>query len=187
MEIDLKAPGATARLKPLITSADVVIEQFRPGVMHRLGLGYGTMRTLNPGLIYCSITGFASGGALANVAGHDMNYQGRMGMLALSARGGGAPTFAPALIADIGGGSYPAVIISSSNMSPAQGFCEFLAGKSRTVQAIGTIHDPKQTGSSRRGRSAQFVTLDFSRRRLWQMIDEIDPLRVFVGRKPGFA
>ncbi len=110
LEIDLKAPGATARLEPLITSADVVIEQFRPGVMDRLGLGYGTMRTLNPGLIYCSITGFASGGALANVAGHDMNYQARMGMLALSARGGGAPTFSPALIADIGGGSYPAVI-----------------------------------------------------------------------------
>lgn len=110
LEIDLKAPGAIARLEPLITSADVVIEQFRPGVMDRLGLGYESMRTLNPGVIYCSITGFAAHGALANFAGHDINYQAQTGMLALSVRAGGAPAISPALIADIGGGSYPAVI-----------------------------------------------------------------------------
>ena len=110
LEINLKAPGAIARLQPLIASADVVVEQFRPGVMDRLGLGYAEMKTFNPGLIYCSIVGFASDGPAANVAGHDMNYQAQTGLLALSARGGGAPLISPPLIADIGGGSYPAII-----------------------------------------------------------------------------
>jgi crotonobetainyl-CoA:carnitine CoA-transferase CaiB-like acyl-CoA transferase len=74
LAIDLKAPGAVARLKPLIESADVVIEQFRPGVMDRLGLGYDAMRTINPRIIYCAITGYGQSGARADVAAHDLNY-----------------------------------------------------------------------------------------------------------------
>src|SRR5262245_53584471 len=53
--IDLKAPGAVAQLTPLIESADVVVEQFRPGVMDRLGLGYEQLRKVNPRIVYCAL------------------------------------------------------------------------------------------------------------------------------------
>jgi alpha-methylacyl-CoA racemase len=110
LEIDLKAPGAVERLKPLLKAADVLIEQFRPGVMDRLGLGCEAVKAVNPGLIYCSISGFSSKGPLADVAGHDMNYLARAGILDLSADAHGTPTLPPILAADVGGGAYPAVI-----------------------------------------------------------------------------
>ncbi|MGB6056384.1 MAG: CoA transferase, partial [Burkholderiaceae bacterium] len=60
--LDLKQPDAVARLRPLIESADIVIEQFRPGVMARLGLGYDALAAINPRLIYCAITGYGQTG-----------------------------------------------------------------------------------------------------------------------------
>ena len=68
LAIDLKAPDAVARLRPLIESADVVVEQFRPGVMDRLGLGYDAMRAVNPRIVYCAITGYGQYGPRADVA-----------------------------------------------------------------------------------------------------------------------
>jgi alpha-methylacyl-CoA racemase len=108
--IDLKEPGALARIEPLLRRADVVVEQFRPGVMERLGLGYAQLKAINPRLVYCAITGYGSTGARAQDAGHDLNYLADTGMLLLSAGADGAPVPPPALIADIGGGAYPAVI-----------------------------------------------------------------------------
>ena len=110
LEIDLKDPGAVARLTPLIEKADVLVEQFRPQVMQRLGLGYEAVRTLNPRLIYCSITGWGQSGPKSGAAGHDLNYLAETGVLALSAGPDGIPSLPPVLAADIGGGSYPAVI-----------------------------------------------------------------------------
>ena len=108
--IDLKAPGAIDRLRPLIDSADVVVEQFRPGVMERLGLGWERLSAMNPRLIYCAITGYGPDGPKAQVAAHDLNYLAETGLLSLAAAADGAPVVPPALIADIGGGAYPAVI-----------------------------------------------------------------------------
>ena len=108
--IDLKEPGALARLDPLLRRADVVVEQFRPGVMERLGLGYAQLKAINPRLVYCAITGYGSGGPRAQDAGHDLNYLADTGMLCSSAGADGTPVLPPALIADIGGGAYPAVI-----------------------------------------------------------------------------
>lgn len=108
--IDLKAPGAVDRLRPLIASADVVIEQFRPGVMERLGLGFEALRAINPRVIYCAITGYGQSGPRADTAAHDLNYVAESGLLSLSAGVDGAPVLPPALIADIAGGTYPAVI-----------------------------------------------------------------------------
>ena len=108
--IDLKATDAPAQLRPLLEAADVVVEQFRPGVMDRLGLGYATLSAINPRLVYCAITGYGQSGPRAAVAGHDLNYLADSGMLALSAGSDGAPVVPPALIADIAGGAYPAVI-----------------------------------------------------------------------------
>ncbi len=110
LAIDLKAPDAIEKLTPLIASADVVIEQFRPGVMERLGLGYEAMKAINPRIIYCAITGYGQTGPKSQVAAHDLNYVAESGLLAIAADGAGAPVVPPALISDIAGGAYPAVI-----------------------------------------------------------------------------
>ena len=108
--LDLKNEADRAKLVPLIKRADILVEQFRPGVMARLGLGYDAVRTLNPKLIYCSITGYGQNGARANEAGHDLNYIGHTGLLALNPGPLDRPVVPPALIADISGGTLPAVM-----------------------------------------------------------------------------
>jgi crotonobetainyl-CoA:carnitine CoA-transferase CaiB-like acyl-CoA transferase len=108
--IDLKAPDALSRLRPLIERADVVVEQFRPGVMDRLGLGYAALNAINPRIVYCAVTGYGQTGPKAQVAAHDLNYVAESGLLGLSAGADGAPGVPPALIADIAGGAYPAMI-----------------------------------------------------------------------------
>ena len=110
VEIDLKAPDALERLTPLIQQADVLIEQFRPGVMVRLGLGFEALAALNPRLIYCSISGYGQDGPRAQEAGHDINYQALGGLLGQSLQRQQPPPLPPALVADIGGGTLPAVM-----------------------------------------------------------------------------
>ena len=88
----------------------MLVEQFRPGVMARLGLGYEAVRAINPRLVYCSITGYGQTGPRAHEAGHDLNYIGNTGLLALNPGPADRPVVPPALVADIGGGTLPAVI-----------------------------------------------------------------------------
>ena len=71
--IDLKAQDAVSRLRPLLERADVIVEQFRPGVMDRLGLGYEAASALNPRVIYCSITRYGQSGPRAQAAAPDLN------------------------------------------------------------------------------------------------------------------
>jgi crotonobetainyl-CoA:carnitine CoA-transferase CaiB-like acyl-CoA transferase len=108
--IDLKDPREVERLIPLVVDADVVVEQFRPGVMDRLGLGYERLRTLNRRLVYCSITGYGQAGPRAQEAAHDLNYVAESGLLGLAAGADGAPVVPAALVADIAGGAYPATM-----------------------------------------------------------------------------
>lgn len=110
VELDLKADDAVSRLEPLLEKADIVVEQFRPGVMERLGLGYEELSRRYPGLIYCSVSGFGQTGPRAAMAGHDLNYQALSGLLAQSCGSAEHPALPPAQIADIGGGSFPAVM-----------------------------------------------------------------------------
>jgi crotonobetainyl-CoA:carnitine CoA-transferase CaiB-like acyl-CoA transferase len=107
---DLKNGEDRARLMPLIERADVLVEQFRPGVMARLGFGYETLAAINPRLVYCSITGYGQTGPKAGIVGHDLNYVAETGLLALSHGSAAAPVLPPAQIADIAGGTFPAVI-----------------------------------------------------------------------------
>jgi crotonobetainyl-CoA:carnitine CoA-transferase CaiB-like acyl-CoA transferase len=95
---------------PLLARADVVVEQFRPGVMDRLGLGYARLSELNPGLVYCAITGYGQDGPKAQQAGHDLDYMAETGVLGLAVGADGAPIVPPVLAADIAGGAYPAVM-----------------------------------------------------------------------------
>jgi crotonobetainyl-CoA:carnitine CoA-transferase CaiB-like acyl-CoA transferase len=108
--LDLKSRDDQARLATLIARADILVEQFRPGVMERLGLGYAAVRRANPRIVYCSISGYGQRGPRAHEAGHDLNYIGTTGLLALNPGPAGRPTVPPALVADIAGGSFPAVM-----------------------------------------------------------------------------
>ncbi len=110
LELDLKNADEVQRVLPLIRRADILVEQFRPGVMARLGLGYDDLKKINSRLIYCSISGYGQSGPRVNEAGHDLNYVGASGLLSLSHGPVETPTVPPALIADIAGGSFPAMI-----------------------------------------------------------------------------
>lgn len=109
LAVDLKAPDSRDLLTPLIKGADIVVEQFRPGVMARLGLGYDDMVQINPAIIYCAITGYGQDGPAQAEAGHDLNYIARSGLLSMSLGNAETPVIPPALIADIAGGTYPAL------------------------------------------------------------------------------
>jgi alpha-methylacyl-CoA racemase len=110
LTLDLKSETDRAKLAPLLARADMLIEQFRPGVMARLGLGYDDVRAINPRLIYCSISGYGQSGPRSGEAGHDINYIGTTGLLALQPGPIATPVVPPMLAADIAGGSFPAVI-----------------------------------------------------------------------------
>jgi len=109
-DLDLKDPADLAKVFEALSSADILVEQFRPGVMERLGLGYDSLNARFPGLIYCSITGYGQSGPRSLEAGHDLNYLAASGLLMQSCGTQDAPALPLAQIADIGGGSFPAVM-----------------------------------------------------------------------------
>jgi crotonobetainyl-CoA:carnitine CoA-transferase CaiB-like acyl-CoA transferase len=110
LTLDLKSEAGAEQLRALLQDADILVEQFRPGVMAKLGFGFEAMQQSHPRLIYCSITGYGQSGPRAQEAGHDLNYIGNTGLLGLAPGPADRPVVPPALIADIGGGAFPAVI-----------------------------------------------------------------------------
>jgi crotonobetainyl-CoA:carnitine CoA-transferase CaiB-like acyl-CoA transferase len=108
IRLNLKTEGGREALLRLARDADVLLESFRPGVLDRLGVGYERLREVNPGLVYCAITGYGQTGPYVDRSGHDMNYLGLNGVLALTGDAGGAPVQAGAQIADLGGGALMA-------------------------------------------------------------------------------
>ena len=110
LTLDLKTADGAAQLRALLENADILVEQFRPGIMAKLGFGYDAVRAINPRLIYCSISGYGQTGPRATEAGHDLNYIASTGLLALQPGPPDRPVVPPALVADIAGGTFPAVI-----------------------------------------------------------------------------
>ena len=110
LSLDLKDPKNLKILIPILKEADIIIEQFRPGVMKRLGLDYESVKKINQDIIYVSITGYGQYGPKSMLAGHDLNYIGNAGLLSISMGQENDTVVPPALVADIAGGSYPAVI-----------------------------------------------------------------------------
>ena len=108
--LDLKKPVAKEIIHKLIGEYDILVEQFRPGVMARLGLDYETLKAINPKLIYCSITGYGQTGPLKDRAGHDINYLALSGVADYSRRKGEKPVPQAVQIADVAGGSHHAVM-----------------------------------------------------------------------------
>ncbi|OCC23693.1 hypothetical protein MB02_11070 [Croceicoccus estronivorus] len=105
--IDLTDEASTEILEPLLMRANTLIEQFRPGVMKRHGLDYARVRSINPSIIYCSISGWGHNGPKAQRSANDLNFMAESGHLDKIVDGKGKPAL-PA--ADVAGGVYPAVI-----------------------------------------------------------------------------
>ena len=108
IRVNLKEERGREVLLRLVKDADVVLESFRPGVLDRLGVGYERMREVNPGIVYCAITGYGLDGPLRDRSGHDMNYLGLVGLLGLTGEADGPPVQAAGQIADVGGGALMA-------------------------------------------------------------------------------
>ncbi len=108
IRLNLKDERGREVLLRLVQEADVVLESFRPGVLDRLGVGYERMREVNPGIVYCAITGYGLDGPLRDRSGHDMNYLGLVGLLGLTGEADGPPVQAAGQIADVGGGGLMA-------------------------------------------------------------------------------
>ncbi len=89
--LDLKSPEGNAALRRMLSTADVVIENYRKGTMEKLGLGYETLRKDNPGLIYCEISGFGRTGPYADRGGFDLIAQGMAGLMSITGEGAGRP------------------------------------------------------------------------------------------------
>ena len=111
IRLDLKADAGRAAFLRLAETADVVIESFRPGVVDRLGIGYEAVKAVNPGIVYCSTSGYGQDGPRSQWAGHDLNYLAVGGYLDCSGRGAdGGPALPGATIADSAGGGMQAVM-----------------------------------------------------------------------------
>jgi len=108
--LDLKHPGAVELVKELVQDYDIVVEQFRPGVMARLGIGYDELSATNPRLIFCSITGYGQTGTYRDRAGHDINYLALAGISSYTGTNAVGPIPAGFQIADVAGGSLHAVV-----------------------------------------------------------------------------
>jgi alpha-methylacyl-CoA racemase len=108
IRLDLKSSEGREAFLRAVRDADVVLESFRPGVLDRLGVGYETMREVNPGIVYCAITGYGQDGPNRDRSGHDMNYLGLVGLLGLTGDADGPPIQSAGQIADLGGGAMMA-------------------------------------------------------------------------------
>ena len=124
LTLNLKAPEGQEILRRLLARADVVLENFRPGTMERLGLGYDALRKPNPRLVYCSISGFGETGPEAHRPGYDLIVQGESGVMDLTGFADGPPVKVGNSIADLVAG-----------MSAAHGITLALLARARSRSA----------------------------------------------------
>jgi alpha-methylacyl-CoA racemase len=122
LRLDLKSAGGKQAFLRLVDGADVVVESFRPGVMDRLGVGWGVLSARRPGLVYCAITGYGQRGPLSGRAGHDLNYLARAGVLGLS--GDEQPAMSAVQIADLAGGAWAAAFGILAALRSGGGFVD---------------------------------------------------------------
>lgn len=154
--MDLKQPEIRAEFLRLVAAFDVLIEGFRPGVMQRLDLGYPVLREINPGLIYCSLSGYGANSPMTRLAGHDANYLAAAGVL--HRNGADAPLFYDPPLSDVAGSLFGVIaILGALRAREADGKgCEIdigLADAAMPLQlfpiaaygAVGTVPHTRQT------------------------------------------
>ncbi|NUO97867.1 MAG: CoA transferase [Nonomuraea sp.] len=121
VELDLKSPAGRAAFESMIAGADVLLENFRAGVLARLGYGWDRLRELNPGLVYCAISGFGQSGPMSGAPAYDQIIQGLSGMMSVTGTPDTAPLRVGFPICDTIGGLMAALAVSAA-----------LAGRQRT-------------------------------------------------------
>jgi formyl-CoA transferase len=111
MTLDLKTEKGRKIAQRLIKGSDILVEEFRPGVAERLGIGYKSAKEVNPGLIYCSISGFGQTGLYRDRVGHDINYLSLSGILSIQGQPDTPPSRPGVPIVDLASGMYAAIAI----------------------------------------------------------------------------
>jgi formyl-CoA transferase len=187
--LDLKSDAGRATFHELVRSADVVVENWRPGVAAKLGVDHATLAPLNPGLIYASVSGFGQTGPYADRPGYDLIAQAMSGVMSVTGEPGERPVKSGIPLADLGAGLFAAVGILAawaSRQRTGQGqyvetslfeaalamsvweSTEFWA-TGRAPQALGSAHRmsaPYQALATRDG----YITVGANNERLWQRL-----------------
>jgi len=204
--VDLKTDGGKGVLLRLASQADVLVEGFRPGVLDGLGLGYETLKVLNPGLIQCSISAFGQTGRRARLPGHDLNFLALTGALSL-AMGASATGVVPGnLVGDMAGGGLFAVIgillALSSRASTGMGQLVDVSMTDSIVSMMGGFFGALQTGMEvgpmhhrltgqnprynvYRTKSGDWVALGGGEEKFWQQV--LDALGLPATPEPTYS
>jgi crotonobetainyl-CoA:carnitine CoA-transferase CaiB-like acyl-CoA transferase len=157
--LDLKDPAQQEAARRLALSADVVVENFRPGVMAKLGLGYDTLAKDRPALVYCSISAFGQTGPRSQEGGFDLTVQAISGVMSVTGEADGAPVKCGVPIADFGAGLYAAFAIAAAlHKSRRDGTGDHIdvsmlgstlaMAALQTSEYFGTRRDPVKLGSA---------------------------------------
>jgi crotonobetainyl-CoA:carnitine CoA-transferase CaiB-like acyl-CoA transferase len=157
--LDLKNPDDIEQARLLIRDADVLIENNRPGVMDRLGLGYEAMKVLNPRLVYCSISAYGQAGPRAQEGGFDLTVQAMSGIMSITGEPDGAPVKCGVPLADFSAGLYAAFsVVSALRGVEASGYgthvdvpmlgATLAIAALQTSEYFGTGRDPVKLGSA---------------------------------------
>ena len=157
--VDLKNPGEVSRLRELCAKADVLIENYRPGVLERLGLGYDALRASSPRLVYCAISGYGHSGPYAERGAFDATMQGISGVMSVTGETEGPPVKCGVPLGDFGAGLYAAFCIVSAILrarDTGEGAfidCSMLGGllgmaALQTSEYFGTGKAPRRLGSA---------------------------------------
>jgi crotonobetainyl-CoA:carnitine CoA-transferase CaiB-like acyl-CoA transferase len=186
MGLNLKHDEARQIFYQLAERADVVVEEFRPGVAKRLGIDYDTLRRRNPRLIYCAITGYGQSGPYRDLVGHDINYISMAGCLGMIGQRGGPPVIPHNIIADFaGGGMHGAIGVLAALMARertgrgqfvdiamADGVYSLLVSQLSTYFATGTV---PQRGETMLDGGTHYYNVYETKDGKWLSIGSIEP------------
>ncbi|WP_163851899.1 CaiB/BaiF CoA transferase family protein [Pseudooceanicola aestuarii] len=164
IEVNLKDPDQRPRLEALIREADVVVENFTPGTMKKLGLDYDSLRKINPGLIYCSISGYGQTGPYRDRRAYDSIIQAVAGVMSITGEPDGPPARAGLMFADLSGAMYAFSSILTSlyarektgkgnfiDLSMSDALLSLYSTNAAEYMAVGRV--PGRAGSENPGRS----------------------------------
>ncbi len=157
--LDLKDPECAEVARRLILDCDVIVENNRPGVMERLGLGYGQLMDAHPDLVYCSISAFGQGGPRASEGGFDLTIQAAAGVMSVTGEEGGAPVKCGVPVSDFASGLYGAYSVAAALHAVRAGAggahidvpmfgCTLAIAALQTSEYFGTGRNPRRLGSA---------------------------------------
>ncbi len=157
--LDLKDPASAKLARRLVLDCDVLVENNRPGVMDRLGLGYQQLREEHPNLVYCSISAFGQSGPRSKEGGFDLTIQAAGGVMSVTGEEGGAPVKCGVPVSDFASGLYGAYAVASALTAVRAGAggvhidvpmfgCTLAIAALQTSEYFGTGRNPRQLGSA---------------------------------------